>query len=126
MATCIDHLSGIEAGLRIPAEGKKKFPVSSSWQGATEDDCIFHSLIASGVPPRRNPWASFGAVAFQSLLLLAAIVIPLFHTEMLPKRETLTMLYAPPAAASGSNATRLQAPMPMPTSTYTPTKTGIS
>ncbi len=126
MATCIDHLSGIEAGLRIPAEGKKNFPVSSSWQGATEDDCIFHSLIASGVPPRRNPWASFGAVAFQSLLLLAAIVIPLFHTEMLPKRETLTMLYAPPAAASGSNATRLQAPMPMPTSTYTPTKTGIS
>jgi protein TonB len=126
MATCVDHLSGIEAGLRIPAEEKKRFPVSSSRQGTKEDDCIFHSLIASGVPPRRNPWASFGAVAFQALLLLAAIVIPLFHTEMLPKRETLTMLYAPPASASGSNATRLRAPMPMPTSTYTPTKTGIS
>ena len=126
MATCIDHLSGIEAGLRIPAEEKKQVPFSSSLQGRKEDDCIFHSLIASGVPPRRNPWASFGAVALQSLLLLAAIVIPLFHTEMLPMRETLTMLYAPPAAASGSNATRLRAPMPMPTSTYTPTRTGIS
>ncbi len=126
MATCIDHLSGIEAGLRIPAKGKKQFPFSSSLPGTKEDDCIFHSLIASGVPPRRNPWASFGAVAFQSLLLLAAIVIPLFHTEMLPKRETLTMLYAPPAGASGSNATRLRTPMPVPTSTYIPTKTGIS
>ncbi len=127
MATCIDHLSGIEAGLRIPAEGKKHFSSSPSLQGTKEDDCIFHSLIASGVPPQRNLWASFGAVAVQSLLLLAAIVIPLFHTEVLPKRETLTMLYAPPpAAASGSNATRLRAPMPMPKPTYVPTKTGIS
>ncbi len=126
MATCIDHLSRIEAGLRIPAEEKKDFRFSSSLQGTKENDCIFHSLIASGMPPRRNPWASFGAVAFQSLLLLAAIVIPLFHTEMLPKRETLTMLYAPPAAVSGSNATRLRAPVPIPKSTYTPTKTGIS
>jgi protein TonB len=126
MATCIDHLSGIEAGLRMPAEGKKRFSSSPILQGTSADDCIFHSLIASGEPPRRNPWATFGAVAFQLLLVLAAIVIPLLHTEMLPKRETLTILYAPPAAALGSNATSLRAPMPMPKSTYVPTKTGIS
>ena len=124
MATCIDHLSEIEAGLRVPAHGKEHFPFSSSLQGTKGDDCIFNSLIASGVQPGRNRWASFGAVVFQSLLLLATIVIPLFHTEMLPRRETLTMLYAPPAAASGFNATRIRTPMP--TSTYTPTKTGIS
>jgi len=126
MATCIDHLSEIEAGLRAPTHEKEHFPFSSSVQGSKEDDCIFNSLIASGAQPRRNRWASFGAVVFQSLLLLAAIVIPLFHTEMLPRRETLTMLCAPPAAASGSNATRVRTPIPMPTSTYIPTKTGIS
>lgn len=120
MATCI---SGLGAGLRIPAEEKKQLPVSSSLQGIKEDDCIFHSLIASGVQPRRNPWASFGAVVFQSLLLLAVIVIPLFHTEILPKRETLTMLYLQPPAAA-SIGTRLRTPIP--TSTYAPTNIGIS
>ena len=127
MATCIDHLSGLGAGLRIgsrvaasPAEEKKQLPASSSPQG-TEDGCLFHdSLIVSGGKLRpRNPWAAVGSLAFQLLLLLAVVVIPLFHTDPLPKREMLTMLYAPPAAAS--NATRLQAPTPA----YTSTSIGI-
>jgi len=52
----------------------------------------------------------------QLLLLLALVVIPLFHTDSLPKREVLTMLYAPPLAATVSDAMRLQAPTPA----YTP------
>ena len=49
----------------------------------------------------RNPWAAIGSVAFHLLLLLVLIVIPLFRTDPLPKRETLTMLYLqPPSAAA--------------------------
>ena len=64
--------------------------------------------------------AGTGALALQCLFLLALVVIPLFHTDPLPKRDMLTMLYVPPAAAS--NATRLQAPAP----TYTSTSIGVS
>ena len=60
----------------------------------------------------------------QLVLLLAVVVIPLFHTDPLPKRETLTMLYLQPPSAAGSNATKLQAPKLA--STYTPTSTGIT
>ena len=49
-------------------------------------------------------------------LLLTLVVIPLFHTFPLPKREMLTMLYLQPPAA-GCDVTRLQAPTPA----YTPT-----
>ena len=52
------------------------------------------------------------------------IVIPLFHTDPLPKRETLTMLYLqPPSAARFQchEASSAQARA----STYTPTSTGI-
>ena len=124
MATYIDHLSGLGPGLQIGVRGKGKErpPVL---EGAKEDDAIFHSLIASGLQPRRNPWASFGAVVFQSLLLLAVIAIPLFHTEILPKRETLTMLYLePPAAAAAPVAPTLRMATPRPT--YTPKATDIS
>ena len=114
MATSIDHLSGL--GLRIgpvrgfPAEQKKQLPASSS-PHAIDDGGLFHeSLIVSGGEVRpRNLWAAAGSLTFQLLLLLALIVIPLFHTDILPKRETLTTLYLqPPAAApmgtSASNA----------------------
>jgi len=62
-------------------------------------------------------------VAVVSLLLHALIIIPLYHTEALPKMQTLTMLYLPPSA-TGSNATKLQAPKLA--STYTPTSAGIT
>ena len=97
-----------------PEEGKRS-SASSSLQGVETVDLFRESLIASGKSGRRNPWATVGALSFQLILLLALVVIPLFHTDPLPKREMLTMLYAPPAA--GSNATRLQAPAPTQTST---------
>ena len=104
-------------GATFPAEGKEQRPVSSSPQ----EGCLFHdSLIVSGGKSRpRNPWAAVGSLAFQVLVVAALVVIPLFRTDPLPKREMLTMLYAPPGAAS--NATRLQAPTP----TYTATSIGI-
>ena len=128
MATSIDHLSGL--GLRIgpargfPGEHKKQLPASSS-PHAIDDGGLFHeSLIVSGGEVRpRNLWAAAGSLTFQLLLLLALIVIPLFHTDILPKRETLTTLYLQPPAAAAIG-TRLRTPTP--TSTYTPTSTAIS
>lgn len=137
MATNIDHHSGLvhcnadpafpRPRLRIdsrvaalPAEEEKQLPVPSSPQAIEAGDIFHDSLIESGGKSRRrNPWATVGSLALQLLLLLALVVIPLFHTDPLPKREMLTMLYAPPAA--GSNATRLRAPTP----TYTSTSIGI-
>jgi periplasmic protein TonB len=103
----------------LPPEEEKRSFASSSLQGVEAGDIFGESLIASGKSRPRNPWAVVGALAVQLLLLLALVVIPLFHTDPLPKREMLTMLYAPPAAAS--YATRLQAPAP----TYTSTSIGI-
>ena len=100
----------------LPAEEEKRPSASSSLQGEEAGDIFSESLIASGKSRPRNPWAAVGALAFQLLLLLALVVIPLFHTDPLPKREMLTMLYAPPLAAAASNATRLQAPTPAYTS----------
>jgi periplasmic protein TonB len=74
---------------------------------------IFHgSLIESGRKSQRNPWAAVGSVTLLSLFLLALVVIPLFHTETLPKRETLTMLFVPPPAAASAVTT-----VPTPTDT---------
>jgi len=96
----------------LPAEEEKRSSASSTLQGVEAGDIFSESLIASGKSRPRNPWAAVGALAFQLLLLLALVVIPLFHTDPLPKREMLTMLYAPPLAAAASNATMLQAPTP--------------
>jgi len=89
---------------------------------AQEQDLFHDSLVISGVKLRPlNPWAAVGSVALLSLLLLTLIVIPLFHTDRLPRRETLTMLYVPPAGAA-ANIARL----PVPTSTFRNTPTKIS
>jgi periplasmic protein TonB len=92
---------------------KERRPLSSG---------LFHdSLVVSGTNSQhRNPWAAVGSVTLQSLLLLAIVVIPLFHTDTLPGRQTLTMLYVPPAA---SNVTRL--PAPTSTSRNSPTNMKI-
>jgi len=104
----------------LPEHEKEQRPVSSSLQ---EWDLFHDSLVVSGTKSRpRNPWTAVGSVTQLSLLLLALVVIPLFHTDTLPKRETLTMLYIPPAAAA-SNVTRL--PVPTSTSRNTPTNTRI-
>ncbi len=104
----------------LPEHQKKQRPVSSSLQ---EWDLFHDSLVVSGAKSRpRNPWAALGSVTLLSLLLLALVLIPLFHTDPLPKRETLTMLYVLPAAAA-SNVTRL--PAPTSTSRNTPTNMRI-
>ena len=131
MATC-DHPSdlvhriaypslgrpGLRTDWRLPAlppEEEKRSSASSSLQGVEAGDIFRESLIASGKSRRRNPWATVGALALQLVLLLAVVVIPLFHTDPLPKRETLTMLYLQPPSAAGSNATKFQAPKPAST-----------
>jgi len=135
MATC-DHPSGLvhriayptlqRPGLRVdlrvaalPAEEEKQPPVRSNLQEKEVGD-IFHFIE----PRPRNAWAAMGSLAFLSVLLLALIVIPLFRTDPLPKRETLTMLYLQPPSAAGSNAKKLQAPKLA--SAYIPTSTGIT
>jgi periplasmic protein TonB len=82
----------------LPQHEKEQRAESSSLQ---EGDLFYDSLVVSGAKSRpRNPLAAVGSVTILSLLLLALVVIPLFHTDTLPKREALTMLYVPPAATS--------------------------
>src|ERR1700751_4577024 len=138
MATC-DHPSDLvqciaypilqRPGLRIdlrvaalPAEEEKQLPVPSSQQGI-EEGSLFREIESGALG--RNPLAGTGALAFQCLFLLAVVVIPLFHTDPLPKRETLTMLYLQSPPAATGNATRLRAPTSPSPSIFTPTSTGI-
>lgn len=122
---CIAYPTFQRPGLQVDSrvtefpERKRQDPVSSNLQ----EGSLFHdSLIVSGAKSRpRNPLAAVGSLAFQLLVLTALIVVPLFRTDTLPKRETLTMLYAP-APAAASNATTLRAPV---TPTYTSTSSNI-
>src|SRR5258708_8992655 len=94
----------------LPEHENEQRPVSSSLQ---EWDLFHDSLVVSGANSRpRNPWAAVGSVTLLSLLLLGLVVIPLFHTDTLPRPETLTMLYVLPAAAASNVPT-----LPAPTST---------
>jgi periplasmic protein TonB len=103
----------------LPAEETEQVPNSSRPQGIEAGDIFQESLIESGRKSQRNRWAAVGALVLQSLLLLALVVIPLFHTDILPKTERLTMLYFQPPPAAGAKSTNIQAPKP--TSTYKPT-----
>jgi periplasmic protein TonB len=124
---CITDPVFVTSRLRIESQiaafredSKERHPVSSSLQ---ENNLFHDSLFASGAKLRpRNPWAVVGSVSLLSLLLLALVVIPLVHTDTLPKPETLTMLYVLSPAA-GSNVTRL--PVPTSTSRNTPTNMRI-
>ena len=137
MATC-DHPSELayrtaypslqRPGLRIdpriaalPIEEEKHVPIPPSWQGV-EQGSLFRE-IESGAKLGGNPLAGAGALALQCFLLLAVVVIPFFHTDPLPKRETLTRLYLQPPAAAG-NATKHRAPTP-PSPAFTPINTGV-
>jgi protein TonB len=137
MATC-DHPSDLASCVAYPALGRpglRRLPSSArekgSWSSDSSSvqaveviDLFRESLIASGKSKRRNPWATAGAVALQLVLLAAVIVIPLFHTDPLPKRQTVTMLYLqPPPGAIGAPA-KFRAPKPA--STYTPPTTRIT
>jgi periplasmic protein TonB len=127
LTDCTTYPASQRPGLRIsprtaaiPAEEKEQLPVYS-----TLHETIFQGTLleSDGKPRPRNPWAAFGSLAFMSVLLLALITITLLHTDPLPKRETLTMLYLQPPSAAGDNATKFQAPRPA--STYSSTNTTI-
>ena len=107
----------------FPAQEKKQLPGSSEVQ-ENEDGLFKDFLIASDSKLRpRNTWAVVGSLGFQFLLLGALIIVPLYFTDTLPaKRETVTLLYAPPPA-SASKATAFRAPTLKPT--YTSSKTSI-
>jgi protein TonB len=140
MATCnhpsdlvhhMEYPSAERPGLRNDsrvasfANEENERPVSFNQEGTKEDDLIFHNLIESGEKlATRSPWTTVGSLIFQLLLLMAIVVIPLFHADPLLKGETLTMLYlqAPPAA--GAKDTKIQAP-PKVRSAYTPTSIAI-
>lgn len=105
----------------FPDKGKEQRPVSSHMQATIEDGSLFRdTLLESGGKSRPwNAWAAVGSFAFQLLLFLAVIAASLFDTDVLPNRESLTMLFVPPPpAASGVTAFRV------PTST--PTSKSIS
>src|SRR5579859_1316041 len=100
-------------GVALPAKEVQRLPVRSNSLGKDVGDiCYF-------IEPRpRNSFAASGSLAFLALVLLALIVIPLYHTEPLPKMQTLTMLYLQPPTAAG-NATKLRAPTPSSPSVFT-------
>jgi protein TonB len=113
--------TGLQVGspVSFPEERKKRVPISSARQAHVEDGGLFSDLIVSGEKSRkRNPWATFGSLTLQSLVLMAVVVIPLFHTDVLPNRETVSMLYLQaPAAAAAPTSVRT----PVPRRNYSPT-----
>jgi protein TonB len=100
-------------------ESEEQFPVRSNLEAKEVGDIFY--LVESRP---RNPWAAIGSLSFQLLLLLAVVVIPLFHTDPLPKRQRLTMLYLQPPPGASASPAKLQAPKLA--STYIPTSTGIT
>jgi protein TonB len=102
----------------LPAQEESKLRVRSLLQGNEVGD-IFYFIE----PRPRNSWAAIGSLAFLSAVVLGLIVIPLFHTDPLPKRETLTMLYLQPPPAAGGNTAKFQAPKLA--STFIPTSTSV-
>jgi len=107
--------SGIAA---FPDKGKEQCPVSSHLQATIEEGSLFRdTLLESGGKSRpRNPWAAVGSLAFQLLLFLVVIVFSLFDTDVLPNRESLTMLYVPQPPPTASGVTAFRVPTSTPTS----------
>jgi periplasmic protein TonB len=104
----------------LPEREKERPFVASALQ---EGDLFYDSLIVSGGKSRRrNLWAGLASVTLLSIHLLGLVLIPLFHTDPLPTRERLTMLYVPPAAATSNVG---KSPPATPISKNTPTNISI-
>ena len=129
-----DPGSGSQIGASLEAflaKRRNQLSLSSSVQGIKEDRCIFQdSLIESdGRIRSRNPWAPVGSFAFQIIVLTLLALIPLYHTATLPlpKKEVVTLLYAPPpAAAAAANTSRVRTPTPTATNISIPDPKRIS
>src|ERR1700756_1413028 len=118
MATC-DHPSDLvhlvpyrppnKTGLKVTSRppallGEQHLPVHANSQEKELGDIFY--FVTSGP---RSPWTAVGGWAFLSILVVALIVIPLFHIDPLPKTERPTMLYLQPLPATAGNAVKLQA-----------------
>ena len=103
----------------LPAKAEKQIQLRSNLK-ENEAGGIFYFIE----PRPRNPWAASGSLVLVSAVVLALIIVPLLHTDPLPKRETLTMLYLQPPAAAGTSTASFQAPKLA--STYRPTSSNIS
>ena len=78
------------------------------------------NLIESGgTQSRRDRWGALGGVAFQLSVLAGLTIFPLYQTEMLPPRGSVTMLYAPPSGVTRSLGS-IQAPRPAPAPAVVP------
>jgi periplasmic protein TonB len=134
-ATYDDNSSGFDRSIASPRPPRPQLRIDS-WMLTLEDEKeersvsvgpqkedLFHdSLVISGAKSRHlDPWAAVGSVVLLSFILGALVVIPLFHTDPLPTRSTLTMLYLPPAGAASNVAS-----FSVPTSTLGNTRTKIS
>jgi periplasmic protein TonB len=124
LADCIAHPAFSRPRLRIdsriaayPNKGKEQRPVSATLQAINNDSGLFQDTLLESAGKSRsgNAWAAVGSLAVQLVFLVALLVIPLFHTETLPKRQTLTMLFVPPPAAA-SGVTTFRVPTPTHTS----------
>jgi len=127
MATYNRNLSESDHFVTSPAVPRPRLRIDSWRETLREDEIevrslhfsvkeqdLFHdSLVISGAKLRLlNPWAAVASVTLLSLLLIALVAVPLFHTAvLLPEHRTLTMLYLPPTAAA-SNVKSLPAPPP--------------
>jgi periplasmic protein TonB len=120
LAHCIAHPAfskrrlGIDSRIAAyPKEGKELRLVSSTMQAINDESRLFQDTLleSAGKSRSRSAWAAVGSLAFQLLLLVALVVIPLFHTETPPKRQKLTMLFVPPPAAA-SSVTTFRVPTP--------------
>lgn len=131
-ADCIADPASSRSRLRIdsriaafPENEKEQRSPSSTTKVLNDAPRLFQDTLleSGGKSGARNHWVTVLTLAFQLVVLAAAVVIPLFHTDTLPKPEILTMLVVPPrAAASGTPTFRA----PTSTSRTTPTNLRIS
>lgn len=121
MATFIEDYSALalNTGTQVSSNKPQPSPVTSD---RPKDDPIFDDLLVSGAKPSRNRWATAAGLSIELLLLSVLAIVPLYRTDPLPVRQTLTPLYLQPPAAAAPIFRKFAAPKPSETSSYSPTK----